>query len=87
MNTRCHPERSARLTRFFCGSGGRGVEEPLLPHKSQCGRLAQQQVPGLLAPKGFLRLLAALVAQDDTPRKLRALMNNPGSAVHYEGRL
>ena len=38
----------------------------------------------LLAAKGVPRLLAALVARDDTP-KLYALMNNPGSVPGING--
>jgi hypothetical protein len=44
MNTRCHPERSACLTRFFCGSGGAQSKDPYTCKKSQCGRPAQQQI-------------------------------------------
>jgi|ERR1035437_330124 hypothetical protein len=57
MNVKCHPEQSARKdfpTRVVCGSGGRGVEGPLLPQKSQCGRLAQQQIWDCGRPKGSL---------------------------------
>src|ERR1035437_7466136 len=57
MNVMCHPEQSARKefpTRVVCGSGGRGVEGPLLPQKSQRGRLAQQQSWDCWRPKGSL---------------------------------
>jgi len=49
MNTRCHPERSARLTRFFCGSGGRGVEEPLYLQEITGSPPGTTTTPGLLA--------------------------------------
>src|ERR1019366_10091632 len=52
MNPRCHPERSARLTRFFCGSGGRAVEGRLLPQKITVWPSCTAASPGRLAPKG-----------------------------------
>jgi hypothetical protein len=68
MNVGCHPERSARLTRFLCGSGGRGVEGPLWLRKIRVWPRGAAPSQGLPAAKGFLRLLAALVAQDDNQK-------------------
>src|ERR1035441_2338284 len=87
---------------MHCGSDGRGVEgsaflsvilserseskDPYSCEKSQCGTATNL---GLLAAKGVPRLLAALVAPDDT-QETSAIMDNPGegplypSYSHYE---
>jgi len=43
-------------------------KDPYSCKKSKFGRLAQQYVRNCWATKGFLRLLAALVTQDDTQK-------------------
>jgi hypothetical protein len=62
------------------------VEGSLLLLDRVCGCPAQQKDLALRAAEGVPRLLAALVARDDNPKKPPAVMNNPALSVQVHCR-